>query len=83
MESTFGVWLDRNQGVAYISDKVDPSCRIKFALTIDDHKENTMLTKDKRNSLLQWLAKNFKLGNVRYETMKIKKLTESAIALIL
>jgi hypothetical protein len=83
LDFTFGVWLDRNRGIAYLSDKVDPSCRINFAFTIDDHRENTMLTKDRRNSLLQWLAKNFKLGNVRYETMEIKKRTEPAIALIL
>jgi hypothetical protein len=79
----FGVWSDRTQGIAYISNKIDPSCKINFALTIDDHKENTMLTKDKRNTVLQWLAKNFKLGNVRYESMEIKKKAEEAIILIL
>jgi hypothetical protein len=82
-DDAFGVWIDRNKGIAYISDKIDPSCKINFALSVDDHKENTMLTKDKHNTTLQWLSRNFKLGNVRYETMEIKKKAESAIILIL
>lgn len=80
---TFGVWVDREHGLIFISDKYDPTGKMNFALTLDDHKENTLLTKDKHNSLLQWLGKNFKLGNVRYESPEIKKRCENAIRLIL
>ena len=82
-ENTFGVWLSRNEGVIYISEKYDPSCKIHFAFSLKDHKENTLLTKDKHNTLLQWLARNFKLGNVKFETMEIKRKTEGAILTLL
>ena len=80
---TFGVWVSRETGRLYISDKYDPSCRLSYALTVDDHSENTMLTKDKRNTVLQWFAKNFKLGNVKFESMEIKKKSEGAILLLM
>lgn len=82
-EETFGVWLSRQLGVIYISDKYDPSCKIHFAFSLKDHKENTLLTKDKKNTLLQWLAKNFKMGNVKFESMEIKKKSEQAIMTLL
>ena len=82
-DQSFGVWSDREKGVVYISEKYDPSNHMHFALTLKDHRENTLLTKDKHNTLLQWLGKNFKLGNVRFESMEVKKKTEEAIRLIL
>lgn len=82
-DHSFGVWIDKEIGLVFISDKYDPSNKMHFALTLKDHRENTLLTKDKNNTLLQWLSKNFKLGNVRFENMEIKKRSEDAIRLIL
>lgn len=80
---TYGVWVSKNSGIIFVSDKHDPSCKLHYAFTVDDHKENTLLTKDKRHTLLQWLANNFKKGNVRFESMEIKKKTEQAILLLM
>ena len=79
---TYGVWCSKEKGKIYVSDKYDPSCKLNFAFNLNDHKENTLLTKDKNNTLLKWFAKNFKMGNVKFETMEIKKKTEEAIMLI-
>lgn len=79
----FGVYNDMKNGVIYISDKVDPSCKLVYALTIDDHKENTMLTRSTAVTQLKWLANNFKLGNVRFVSMEIKMKSEKAITLLL
>lgn len=79
----YGVWQDVKLGLIFIDDKYDHSCPIKYALTLKDHKENTMLTKGKNVSLLAWLAKNFKLGNVRFTDMRVKVKAELAIKLIL
>lgn len=81
--SKFGVYNDFKNGVLYISDKVDPSCKLNYALTIDDHKENTLLTKSTNVTQLKWLANNFKLGNVRFVSMDVKIKCEKAIALLL
>lgn len=79
----FGVYNDFQNGVIYISDKVDPSCKLCYALTIDDHKENTLLTRSKIFTQLNWLASNYKLGNVRFTSMEIKMRCEKGISLIL
>lgn len=80
---TYGIWVDNGIGRVYVSLKYDPSCKLTYALTIDDHTENTLLTRNKNNTTLQWLAKNFKLGNVRFESMVVKVRTENAIKLLL
>lgn len=81
--ATFGVWQDSKLGLIFIDEKYDLSCALKYALTINDHKENTMLTRNKNNNLLMWLGKNFKLGNVRFVNMRVKVRAEQAIKLIL
>ena len=79
----FGVYNDIKNGVIYISDKVDPSCKLNYALTVDDHKENTLLTKTNNVTQLKWLSNNFKLGNVRFVSMEVKIKCEKAIVLLL
>lgn len=74
----YGVFLDQNKGLVYISDKVDPSCPFIYALTLDDHSENVLLTKGKPGAL-EWFSKCIKIGVIRYENMYIKKLTEQEI----
>lgn len=80
--NSFGVYISQKHGVIYISDKIDPSCKLKYALTIDDHKENTLLTRS-NISQLKWLANNYKLGNVRFVSMEVKMKCEKGINLIL
>lgn len=79
----FGVYSDFKNGVIYVSDKVDPSSSLIYALTVDDHKENTMLTKNKNISQLKWLSNNYKLGNVRFVNMEVKMKAQKGIALLL
>lgn len=81
--NNFGVYTDLNKGLIYINDKVDPSCPLKYALTLSDHKENTLLTRTKSINQLKWLADNYKQGNVRFVSMEIKMKIEKGIALLL
>lgn len=81
--NNYGVYSDFRNGVIYISDKIDPSCKLKYALTIDDHKENTLLTHSKNITQLKWLANNYKIGNVRFVSMEVKMKCEKGIALLL
>lgn len=79
----FGIWQDIKEGLIFCDNKVDPSCRLIYALTLGDHNENTLLTKNRNNNLLMWLGTNFKRGNVRFASMPIKVRAEEAIKLIL
>ena len=83
MGNTYGIWNDMKHGRIYIDTKTDPDCTLNYALTLEDHSENTMLTSTKSISCLNWLSQNFKLGNVRFVSMEVKKMCEGAINLIL
>lgn len=80
---SYGVWSDIKIGLIFIDNKVDPSCIFRFALTVSDHKENTMLTRANTSTHLKWLSKNYKFGNVRYCTPEIKERLEQGLSLIL
>lgn len=79
----YGVWSGIQVGLIFIDDVVDKTCPLIYALTFDDHRENTMLTKSNGFAPLQWLSKNYKIGNVRYCSQQIKAKAEEAIRLIL
>lgn len=79
----FGVYSDLRGGLIYISNKIDPSCKLNYALTISDHKENTLLTQSNSITQLKWLGKNYKLGNVRFVSMEVKMKCEKGISLLL
>jgi hypothetical protein len=80
-DAIYGIW--HSQLFVYVSDKYDPSCLIIYALNNKDHSENTLLTKDKKQIMLQYLAKSYKLGRLRFESMEIKKRVEPAILTLL
>ena len=80
---TFGIWGNIRAGYVYISDDIEQSCPLTYALTQDDHRENTMLTKSKNVSCLKWLSRNFKLGNVRFTSAEVKAKAWNALRLIL
>lgn len=80
---TFGIWRNMKEGKVYISDKFDKGFPIRYALTLKDHTENTMLTLAKKPAHLKWLVDNFKLGNVRFCSMEIKARFEGALRFLL
>lgn len=79
----YGVYSDLRNGIIYISDKIDKSCKMVFALTRDDHTENTLLTKSRSFSHLKFLANAYKTGNVRFVSMAVKVKAEEGIISLL
>lgn len=79
---TYGIWSDTGIGRIFVDDKYNPTHPLTLALTLNDHTENTMLTKGWQLTHIKWLAKNFKLGNVRYVSMEVKSKTEEMFYLI-
>lgn len=78
----YGVYYYSKGGIVYVHDKVDPVCQFQYALSLDDHSENTILTRNKNIALLKWLGDNFKNGNVRYTNMEIKTHVEKGIMML-
>lgn len=80
MEHTLGVWVDNEEGKMYVSKLIDPSYPLKYSLTMKDHQPNTMFLKNKSKAgHFKVFLDNYKLGNVRFETMNIKNITYEVI----
>lgn len=83
-EHSFGVWHDYNEGKMWVSKDIDPYYPLVYALTLKDHKPNTMLIKTKsKSTCLQTFIKNFNLGNVYFENMNIKNMCYEVINMLL
>lgn len=84
MDNKFGLWLDYEEGILYVSEKVDPCCKIEYALTQKDHKPNTMLIRSVNKSIyLKSFIDCYKDGNVRFENMKIKNICYDVIKMLI
>ena len=80
MGELYGVWIDYGEGKMFVSDNVDPYCKIVYSLTVDDHAPNTMLLRQiNKSPLFRTFMDNYKLGNVYFESQKIKALVYDII----
>ena len=81
---TFGVWYDYNNGLIFVSKDFDPNTPFMFACSLKDHSENTMLLlQAKKYNCWKTFIKNFELGNVRFESQKVKNLTTDLLKIML
>lgn len=84
MSEDYGVWVDFNEGKLWVSKDIDPSFLVKYALTLKDHKPNTLLinTKGKKGHF-KVFTDAFKSGCVYFESQNIKNLTYEVIKMVL
>ena len=75
----FGIWIDSNLGKIYVSnDYINNG--LCFATTTDDQKPNTMLYSiAKKYNCWNSFIENYKLGNVYFESQKIKSISKDVI----
>lgn len=84
MDQTFGVWCNYNEGRIYISEDFVKNSPYIFATTIQNHKPNTLLLKNARKySCWSNLINQFKIGNVYFESIKIKNIALELFKIIL
>lgn len=80
----YGVWVDYSAGKMFVSENVDPCCKIVYSLTVDDHTPNTMLINSiNRSPFFKPFIDNYKMGNVYFESQKIKNIVYEVIKLCL
>lgn len=80
----FGVWADYTDGMLWVSNDIDPSCPLVYTLTMKDHQPNTMFLKSRnRSGHFRTFIENYKIGNVRFESMNIKNITYEVIQMTL
>ncbi len=80
MGDKYGVWVDYSAGKMFVSQDVDPSCKIVYSLTVEDHSPNTMLINQLgRSPIFKPFVDNYKMGNVYFESQKIKNIVYDVI----
>ena len=82
-EQIYGVWFDYSIGKIFVSNDYNENGQI-FACTLDDHTPNTMMINAMKSySAWKTFLQNYKLGNVYYESIKIKQNIKDLIKLYL
>jgi hypothetical protein len=78
--SNYGVWLSYTQGKIWVSENIDPYCKMIYTLKQDDHTENTILIKSvSKCGALKTFLDAYKDGAVRFENQKIKNVVSDII----
>ena len=81
-ENLYGVWFDYNEGKIFVSNDYDPN-GMMLSCTLEDHSPNTMLLSAAKNyNAFKQFIKNYQLGNVYFESVKIKNTTRELIKTI-
>lgn len=77
---TFGVWFDYSLGKIFVSNDYLKNSPYIFACTLKDHTPNTLLLNSiKKYHCWKTFIDNFSLGNVRFESQKIKYVCQDLI----
>ena len=83
-DNSYGVWADFNEGKLWVSNDIDPYYPFNYALTLNDHKPNTLLinTRGKKGHF-KTFTDAFKSGCVYFESQNIKNLTYEVIKMLI
>ena len=81
---TYGVWVDYNLGLVFVSLDYIKNTPFLFACTLNDHSPNTLLLSSvKSYNCWKVFINAFRQGNIRFENMKIKNVCNDLIAHII
>lgn len=68
----YGIWRSAENKRYYISEDYDPCNICVISLDRDDHDEETILMSARTNPFFKFVIENYRVGNVRFETINIK-----------
>lgn len=70
-----GVWIDYLAGLIYFSNHIDENYSSIYSITNKDHGLNTLLLTGKYKPYkVQNIAQQYRLGNVRFESLELKEI---------
>lgn len=77
---TYGVWFDYTLGKIFVSNDYVKGSPYVFSCTLADHIPNTMLLNSaKKYNCWKNFIDNYKMGNVRFENVKIKNVCQEVL----
>lgn len=68
----YGVWIDYEQELLFISKDIDPNCPIVVALSPDDHDNSTVLIRVRNSSFFSTIIEHYRQGKLMFESQAIK-----------
>ena len=68
----YGMWRSTENKRYYISEDYDPCNICIMSLDRDDHDEESILASARSNPFFKFIIENYRVGNVRFETINIK-----------
>ena len=68
----YGIWVDYQNGLMFISNDYDPNCPIVFSINPDDHNENTLLIKCRTSPFFKSVVEYYRLAKLCFENQQIK-----------
>lgn len=74
----FGYFSAPSEGLCYLSDKVDGTCKRKFALNFSEHSTDTILAL-KANPYIQSILNKYCQGLLRFTTQEVKNISTSVL----
>lgn len=78
----FGVWVSMIEGLMWVSKQYDPGYPITYAITMKDHRPNTMFLRSLRQAQhFNVFVQAYKDGCVRFEDVLIKSMCYEVIKL--
>lgn len=69
---TFGVWIDRNEGLLYVNEKIVKNSPYIYSLTTSDSRINLINLK-KSSRVFRDLVELYYAGCIRYETIELRE----------
>lgn len=80
LDSFYGVWVSYQLGKFWVSEDVDPTYKLVYSFTLDDHTPNTTLLNSINKAILvKTFIENYKQSNVYFESQKIKNVVYDVI----
>jgi hypothetical protein len=77
---TYGIWISYSQGKIWVSNNVDPYCKMIYTVRQEDHTENTILIKSISNcGALKTFISAYRDGCVYFENQRIKNIVTDII----
>lgn len=73
-----GFYVSNQEILWYLSDKIDSTCRRRYALTFSEHDQNTILAQ-RQNPHIQQMLDSYCQGNLRFTTQEVKNITSDIL----
>lgn len=83
MNRNYGLWIDKQNGVLWISSRHDATCKNRWAITRDDNTPNTTILKaQSRSGVLNFIRTCYEESCIGYESMVVKNQFYDIISLL-